>query len=112
MGLRRSAGGGQFDGHMSGTFPRLDRVRLKQSIALQSRKARPIGRAEPKPEGIRGESPEHFPDLMGLRHRIKLLIEKFFARLKQYRAIATRYDKTACNFLGTIYLAASVIWLN
>ena len=40
------------------------------------------------------------------------LIENFFAKLKQYRAIATRYDKTARNFLGAIYLAASVIWLN
>ncbi|MEH2302798.1 MAG: transposase, partial [Nostoc sp.] len=40
------------------------------------------------------------------------LIENFFAKLKQYRAIATRYDKRANNFLGTIYLAASVIWLN
>ena len=39
------------------------------------------------------------------------LVENFFARLKQYRAIATRYDKTACNFLGAIYLAASMIWL-
>ncbi|MDZ8223568.1 IS5 family transposase [Nostoc sp. ChiVER01] len=40
------------------------------------------------------------------------LIENFFAKLKQYRAIATRYDKRATNFLGAIYLAASVIWLN
>jgi transposase len=39
-------------------------------------------------------------------------IENFFAHLKQYRAIATRYDKRAINFLGAIYLAASVIWLN
>ncbi|MEM9568311.1 MAG: transposase, partial [Cyanobacteria bacterium P01_E01_bin.34] len=39
------------------------------------------------------------------------LIENFFAHLKQYRAIATRYDKTARNFLGAIYLAASVFWL-
>lgn len=39
------------------------------------------------------------------------LVENFFARLKQYRAIATRYDKTARNFLGAIYLAAAVIWL-
>ena len=39
------------------------------------------------------------------------LAENFFARLKQYRAIATRYDKTACNFLGAIYFAAAVIWL-
>ena len=38
--------------------------------------------------------------------------ENFFAKLKQYRAIATRYDKRAVNFLGAIYLAASVIWLN
>ena len=40
------------------------------------------------------------------------LIENFFAKLKQYRAIATRYYKTAINFLGAIYLASSVIWLN
>ena len=40
------------------------------------------------------------------------LIENFFAKLKPYRAIATRYDKTARNFLAAIHLAASVIWLN
>lgn len=47
------------------------------------------------------------------RHAYKArhLVENFFARLKQYRAIATRYDKTANNFLAAIYLAASVIWL-
>lgn len=39
------------------------------------------------------------------------LIENLFARLKQYRAIATRYDKTARNFLGAIHLAASMVWL-
>ncbi len=40
------------------------------------------------------------------------LIENFFCKLKQYRAIATRYDKTAGNFLASIHLAAAVIWLN
>lgn len=45
-------------------------------------------------------------------YKARHLIENFFARLKQYRAIATRYDKTACNFLGAIHLAAFVIWLN
>lgn len=39
------------------------------------------------------------------------LIENFFAKLKQFRAIATRYDKRSFNFLGAIYLAASVILL-
>ncbi|WP_373277978.1 IS5 family transposase [Rivihabitans pingtungensis] len=50
---------------------------------------------------------EHDRDLYKARH----LIENFFARLKQYRAIATRYDKTACNFLGAVYLAAAMVWL-
>jgi transposase len=45
--------------------------------------------------------------LYGTRH----LIENFFAKLKQYRAIATRYDKTARNSLAAVHLAASVIWL-
>jgi transposase len=38
--------------------------------------------------------------------------ENFFAKLKQFRGIATRYDKTARNFLAAVHLAASVIWLN
>ena len=40
------------------------------------------------------------------------LIENFFAKLKQFRAIATRYDETARNFLGAVHLAAVAIWLN
>ena len=39
-------------------------------------------------------------------------IENFFAKLKQYRAIATRYDKRAVHFLVAVHLAAAVIWLN
>lgn len=45
-------------------------------------------------------------------YKARHLIENFFAKLKQYRAIATRYDKRGRNFLGAIYLAATVIWLN
>ena len=45
-------------------------------------------------------------------YRARHLIENFFAKLKQFRAIATRYDKTARNFLGAIHLTAAVIWLN
>ena len=40
------------------------------------------------------------------------LIENFFAKLKHFRAIATRYEKTARNFLAGIHLAAAAIWLN
>jgi transposase len=47
-----------------------------------------------------------------LLYKARHLIENFFAQLKQYRASATRYDKLAASFLGGIYLAATVIWLN
>ena len=40
------------------------------------------------------------------------LIENFFSRLKDFRALATRYDKTARNFLSGLYLAAATIWLD
>jgi len=45
-------------------------------------------------------------------YKARHLIENFYCKLKQYRAIATRYDKTARNFLAAIHLAAAVIWLS
>ena len=45
-------------------------------------------------------------------YKARHLIENFYCKLKQYRAIATRYDKTARNFLAAIHLVAAVIWLN
>jgi transposase len=45
-------------------------------------------------------------------YKARHLIENFFCKLKQCRAIATRYDKTAKNFLAAIHLAATIIWLN
>ena len=39
------------------------------------------------------------------------LIERFFCRIKQFRRIATRYDKLAERFASFVALAASVIWL-
>ena len=60
------------------------------------------------PKSNRKEQRSYDQELYKARH----LIENFFAKLKQYRAIATRYDKTAQNFLGAIYLAAIVVWLN
>jgi transposase len=47
-------------------------------------------------------------ELYKQRHKI----ENFFSRLKDYRGIATRYEKTARNFLSGIYLAAAIMWCN
>ena len=45
-------------------------------------------------------------------YKARGLIENFFQKLKQYRAIATRYDKTAQNFLAAVYLVSWVILLH
>ena len=45
-------------------------------------------------------------------YKSRHLIENFFCRLKQFRAIATRYDKTARNFLAAVQLASATVWLN
>ena len=45
------------------------------------------------------------------RYKDRHLIETFFLKLKHFRAIATRYDKTKRNFLAAVHLAAVNIWL-
>ena len=40
------------------------------------------------------------------------LIENFFCWAKQFRAIATRYDKTSRNFLAAFHMVAALCWLN
>jgi len=60
------------------------------------------------PRATRSEPREYDRHVYKARH----LIEKFFAKLKQYRGIATRYDKTARNFLGAVHLAGAMAWLN
>jgi len=60
------------------------------------------------PKANRTEQREYDKDLYQARH----LIENFFCQLKQFRALATRYDKTARNFLAAVYLAAATVWLN
>ena len=44
-------------------------------------------------------------------YKSRHLIENFIAKLKNYRAIATRYDKLDISFLSAIFLIASAIWL-
>ncbi|SEF38761.1 Transposase DDE domain-containing protein [Nitrosomonas ureae] len=65
-------------------------------------------RAVIPPKSNRKEPREYDEEMYKARH----LIENFFAKLKQYRAIATRYDKRASTFLGGIHLAVAIIWLN
>jgi transposase len=38
-------------------------------------------------------------------------VEVFFHNLKRFRAAATRFEKTATNYLGALHLVCAVVWL-
>jgi transposase len=43
-------------------------------------------------------------------YRNRNLVERFFNKLKHFRRIATRYEKTARNFLAAILIASTRLW--
>ncbi len=84
-------------------FPR----RLAKTVS--ERCAPPAGKtAVIPPRANRLSLRDYDRQLYGARH----LIENFFAKIKQFRAIATGSEKTARNFLAAVQLIASVVWLN
>jgi putative transposase len=50
---------------------------------------------------------EHDKELYRERNHV----ERFFNRIKQYRGLATRYEKTAASYLAMLHLACSRLWL-
>lgn len=63
--------------------------------------------AQIKPLARRNPAPAFNPEAYRRRNRI----ERFFSKIKQFRAIATRYEKPDANFLNLIRLASIRIWL-
>ena len=63
---------------------------------------------EPIIPSIRRRKPLIPYDMRAYRERN--LIERMFCRLKDFRRVATRYDKLARNFLAGVILAAALIW--
>jgi transposase len=45
------------------------------------------------------------------RYKDRNLVERFFSKVKQYRRVATRYEKTAPNFLAFVHVASIMILL-
>ena len=83
------------------TRTRLRSLKIKHTIPERSDQ---IGRRKPK--GSAGGRPPAFDSRMDLHRNT---VERGFNRLKQWRGIATRYDKYALTYLGGVTLAAIVI---
>ena len=58
--------------------------------------------------GSRGGRP---PTFRPQRYRQRNTIERLMNRRKQFRAVATRYDKLACRYRATVQIADILIWL-
>jgi len=51
------------------------------------------------------------PSFSPFLYRYRNLVERLFHKLKHFRAIATRYEKHAANYLALVKLAAARIWM-
>lgn len=63
--------------------------------------------ANVKPMPNRKNVPAFSPFL----YRYRNLVERFFNKLKHFRAVATRYDKSPENYLAGVKLASARIWM-
>ena len=73
---------------------------------LRSFLAKRASTAVIKPSSIR----TNVPDFDAVIYKLCNLIERAFSHLKDWRRIATRYDKLSRNFHATVALAAIMIW--
>ena len=71
--------------------------------AIRAKGMRPVIHCKPERNTRRRLDRKHY--------RLRYLVEVFFHQLKRFRAIATRYDKTARNYLSLIHLACASLWL-
>lgn len=78
-----------------------DSNRFRQ--AVRDRGMKPVINSKP-------ERPRKLPVIRRLYSK-RLLVEIFFHSLKRFRAIATRYEKTARNYLALVQLACARLWL-
>ncbi len=81
--------------------------RAYDSDALRQTLAERGAWANVKPLQRRTNIPAFSPFL----YRYRNLVERFFNKLKHFRAIATRYDKSPDNYLAAVKLASARIWM-
>jgi transposase len=54
---------------------------------------------------------KNIPAFSPFLYRYRNLVERFFNKLKHFRAIATRYNKNPENYLAAVKLASARIWM-
>src|SRR5207302_11281614 len=78
-----------------------DSDQLRQSVADQGAWAN----IKPMPNRV------NVPAFSAFLYRYRNMVQRFFSKLKHFRAVATRFEKHAANYLALVKLAASRIWM-
>jgi transposase len=84
---------------------RVDDRRVLNGIFWRLRTGAPWANIKPMPNR------KNVPAFSRFLYRYRNLVERFFNKIKHYRAVATRYDKRAANFLAGVKLASIRIWM-
>jgi transposase len=63
------------------------------------------GNIKPMPNRV------NVPSFSAHLYRFRNLVERFFNKLKHFRAVATRFEKHDANYLALVKLAAARIWM-
>jgi transposase len=71
----------------------------------------PVKEDQKKHRRARGRAGGRPPAFEAGRYKERNTVERCFAKLKQFRAVATRYDKREFMYQGTVDLASILIWL-
>ena len=74
---------------------------LRETLAAQGA----WGNIKPMPGRV------NIPVFSPFLYRLRNLVERFFNKLKHFRAIATRFEKHDANYLALVKLAAARIWM-
>ena len=74
---------------------------LRQMLADQGAWAN----IKPMPRRVR------VPAFSKFLYRYRNLVERFFSKIKHFRAVATRYEKHAENYLALVKLASARLWM-
>jgi transposase len=74
---------------------------LREALAAQGA----WGNIKPMPGRV------NIPVFSPFLYRLRNLVERFFNKLKHFRAVATRFEKHDANYLALVKLAAVKIWI-
>ena len=106
---QRRASRVQFPGRPSGAPSELDAA--ESLCEARSRGKHPISHPQSQARKYNLNSAISGPTFGDhFNYRLRYRVENFFQRLKRFRAVGTRYDKSDVHFGGAIHLAAVVYW--